>query len=517
MDIRSRFSPGTLRVIDAALRAVPEPDQLTGADLLWSLWLDESRAAEMLTRAGVNDALLHQALGTAPDLSTEADSISAAPRFPRTALFLSLVDEAHRQTTHEGASGEILTEHLLRAILSVDTALAKRFAELGVSVESLLAPFSEHEEKAAHTLPTDIRLRQYQPAVTERIVQQRLLDAAFNRCREGLRVLEDHTRFMRDDPLLTRRLKEVRHALTSASRQLGVDEAVAVRDTQGDVGTSIHTTGEFTRGSVVDVLRANARRVEEALRTLEEFGKLIDPRVAGDLGQLRYQVYTIERMLLTSEDRLDRIARCRLYLLISEAQCPGGVGDVVGPAMQGGVDVVQLREKGISDRRLISLARHLREWTTEAGALFIVNDRPDIAALVDADGVHLGQDDLDVAEARRIVGGKSLIGVSTHGIEQARQAVADGADYLGVGPCFPSRTKAFDDFAGMAYVAEVAREIRLPWFAIGGINPDTLPTLIAAGGRRIAVSDTICSADDPADAASELRRLLDAAPLKGDL
>src|SRR5262249_37597577 len=139
-------------------------------------------------------------------------------------------------------------------------------------------------------------------------------------------------------------------------------------------------------------------------------------------------------------------------------------------AAAGGADVIQLREKTLADRELVERARNVRRWTRKAGVLFVVNDRPDVARLVEADGVHLGQDDMPVKDARRILGADALIGVSTHSIEQVRQAVLDGANYIGVGPTFPSATKVFEEFPGLDFVRAVLAETTLPAFAIGGIN-----------------------------------------------
>jgi thiamine-phosphate pyrophosphorylase len=122
--------------------------------------------------------------------------------------------------------------------------------------------------------------------------------------------------------------------------------------------------------------------------------------------------------------------------------------------------------------------------------------------------VHVGQEELSVKDARGIVGPNRLVGVSTHNIEQARRAVRDGADYLGVGPCFPSRTKAFTEFAGLDFVRQVAEEITLPWFAIGGITPENLPDVLAAGATRVAVGGGISLAKNPAEAAARYRALL---------
>jgi thiamine-phosphate pyrophosphorylase len=167
-----------------------------------------------------------------------------------------------------------------------------------------------------------------------------------------------------------------------------------------------------------------------------------------------------------------------------------------------------LREKTLADRELLERARNVRRWTRQAGVLFILNDRPDLARLAEADGVHLGQDDLPVREARRILGPDALIGVSTHSLDQVRRAVYDGATYLGVGPVFPSRTKPFDAFPGLEFVRQAAAETTLPTFALGGISVDNVGSVVAAGARRVAVGAAICAADEPRPAAAALKAQL---------
>jgi thiamine-phosphate pyrophosphorylase len=139
-----------------------------------------------------------------------------------------------------------------------------------------------------------------------------------------------------------------------------------------------------------------------------------------------------------------------------------------------------------------------------------MNDRPDLAVLTDADGVHVGQEELSVRDARRIVGPSRLVGVSTHTLEQARQAVLDGADYIGVGPVFPSTTKNFTKLAGLDFVRQVAAEITLPAYAIGGITLENLDQVLECGARRVAVSGVICRADNPSEPATEIQRKLEA-------
>jgi thiamine-phosphate pyrophosphorylase len=207
------------------------------------------------------------------------------------------------------------------------------------------------------------------------------------------------------------------------------------------------------------------------------------------------------------ERLVEQLGGARLYELVGESSCRSGLERTVRGALAGGAHVIQLREKGVSDRALLARARAVRRWTAQSGALFIMNDRPDLAVLADADGVHVGQDELPVAEVRRIVGAACLVGVSTHTLEQARAAVRDGADYLGVGPVFASRTKQFERFAGLALVRAVSSAIRTPAFAIGGIDERNLAEVLEAGAERVAVSAAVCRAEDPTAAA---RRLLEA-------
>ncbi|MEZ6113611.1 MAG: thiamine phosphate synthase [Pirellulaceae bacterium] len=173
-----------------------------------------------------------------------------------------------------------------------------------------------------------------------------------------------------------------------------------------------------------------------------------------------------------------------------------------------GVDMIQLRDKALSDRQLLERARQLREITWETKTLFVMNDRPDLAVLSRADGVHVGQDELSVKDARAIVGTRMLIGVSTHSIEQARAAVLAGASYIGCGPTFPSTTKAFDAFPGLDYLCQVAAEIRLPAFAIGGITDENLSAVLATGIRRVALRGQLSNSTDLRQNVSRLREML---------
>jgi len=187
----------------------------------------------------------------------------------------------------------------------------------------------------------------------------------------------------------------------------------------------------------------------------------------------------------------------RLYAITGEQFHPGrDLLEVMEQAILGGADIVQLRDKKSAKPELLRKAKALRELTRKYGVTFIVNDHLDVALEADADGVHLGQGDLPIEEARKLVGDK-IIGISTHAIEEARRAERQGADYIGVGPIFPTRTK--EDVVApvtVSYIREVAREIRIPFVAIGGIKLSNVDEVIAAGATRIcAVSEIVGSAD----------------------
>jgi thiamine-phosphate pyrophosphorylase len=340
----------------------------------------------------------------------------------------------------------------------------------------------------------------------------RILDAAANRAGEGLRVVEEFARFALNDAHLSRLLKECRHDLTAALVTISEPNRLAARDTLGDVGTAIGIPSEYARLTPADVARASFKRVQEALRTLEEYGKLIDSALAQRVEQLRYRLYTAEKAVLRTALVSERLHDRLLYLLVSSQACLNGFEPTIRSALAAGTGIIQVREKQMPDRELLEYARRVRGITREFGAMLIMNDRPDLAVLADADGVHVGQDELTVRDARQIVGPDRLVGVSTHSIEQARQAVLDGADYLGIGPTFSSNTKSFDEFAGLEFVKQVASEISLPWFAIGGISSENIATVIEAGAKRVAVSNAICGSANPGQAAAGLNQQLQMQP-----
>jgi thiamine-phosphate pyrophosphorylase len=183
--------------------------------------------------------------------------------------------------------------------------------------------------------------------------------------------------------------------------------------------------------------------------------------------------------------------------------------------VEGGVDILQLRDYSLKDSELLSIAHKFRALTRRYRILFIVNNRADIARLSDADGVHVGQEDLTVAQVRKIIGEGKVVGVSTHSLDQAQKAISDGADYIGVGPIYPTPTKEGRPAVGVEYIQEVAAiHSPIPFFAIGGINTTNIDEVLRAGATRLAVVRAITEAKDPKAAAEGLQKALDKGRVK---
>jgi len=468
------------QAVDAYMDWGDWPPIISTEHLLLGLAAGNQAVAVWLREMGLNfSELLDQILeryGTAvtwrsPDLTSE--SVTAEPV--------------------KGADQDLGLSQVEDSASSVTQSADKRSGEIKPGAGSE----SSAEVRHGHTMS--------KPALAAEMRLFRIVDAATNRSLEGLRVIEDYARFALDDPFLVKEIKTIRHELAQIASAFPMPVRLAARETQYDVGTEIKASDELQRLSEGDLLDANFSRVQEAIRSIEECAKLLVPEIAFSVEQLRYRCYTLQRAMRIGERAIERLSHARLYVLVDARSSEGDLRDLVASLVGAGVHIIQLREKRLRDRELLARARLVRDLTRGTGTLFIMNDRPDLAVLSGADGVHIGQEELTVKDARLIVGAEALVGVSTHNIEQARQAVLDGADYIGCGPTFPSTTKDFSEFAGLDYLRQVAQEIRLPAFAIGGINEENLESVLATGIQRVAVSGSVIQSANPAEAA---RRLL---------
>lgn len=317
----------------------------------------------------------------------------------------------------------------------------------------------------------------------------RILDANLDRAREGLRIIEEWCRFGLNNSSLAEECKKMRQELAV----LHSWEIRQARDTPSDVGTELSHPREETRESIESLLQANLARIQEALRVLEEYGKLYSPEMVGICKSLRYRVYTLESHLLNS-DRHKLLYRSSLYLVTSPSE---NLLAIVDDALRGGLTLVQYRNKGAEDNTRLAEAQQLCKLCHDYGALLIVNDRADLALAVDADGVHLGQQDIPIALARDILGNHKIVGRSTTNPDEMQDAIAEGADYIGVGPVYKTPTKPGKEPAGLEYIEYAAQNCPIPWFAIGGVNLTNINYVVAAGGRRVAVVRSIMESEQP--------------------
>lgn len=317
----------------------------------------------------------------------------------------------------------------------------------------------------------------------------RILDANLDRAREGLRIIEEWCRFGLNSTTLTEECKQLRQAIA----QWHTEDIRLARDTPNDAGTDLSHPNEEHRASIAQLLRVNLARVQEALRVLEEYGKIIDPEMGAACKQLRYRTYTLDSKLF-GQQRQQKLWRSRLYLVTSPHDNLFGI---VEGALQGGLDIVQYRDKDADDRNRLVRAEKLKQLCQRYNALFIVNDRVDVALAVDADGVHLGQQDVSIAFARQLLGTDKIVGRSTTNPDELQKAIEDGADYIGVGPVYETPTKPGKAAAGFDYLRHAAEHAKIPWFAIGGINVDNLADVLSNQVDRVAIVRAIMEADNP--------------------
>lgn len=320
-------------------------------------------------------------------------------------------------------------------------------------------------------------------------VINRILDANLDRAREGLRIIEEWCRFGLNHAQYTDECKQLRQELA----KWHTPEIRAARDTPNDPGTELSHPQEEQRATVDHVLQANFCRIQEALRVLEEYGKLHSAEMGAACKQMRYRVYTLESNL-TGHHRHQKLLRSHLYLVTSPTD---NIFATVEAALQGGLTLVQYREKDADDETRIRVGQKLRDICHRYDALFIMNDRVDLALAVDADGVHLGQQDLPIAVARQILGPERIIGRSTTNPDEMKRAIEEGADYIGVGPVHATPTKPGKAAAGLDYVRYAVEHSPIPWFAIGGINVENLNDVLSARAERVAVVRAIMEAEQP--------------------
>lgn len=340
----------------------------------------------------------------------------------------------------------------------------------------------------------------------------RIGDANLNRAHEALRTLEDIARFG-NLAHLQKAYKEIRHRLQSSLHSWDPSSLLIARDAFGDVGRTVKLPSELERNNAFrDVAAAASQRLQQALRSLEEVAKVLYPASAHPLESIRYQAYDLNAALLLALQRdLEFLQKAKLYVLVDCTLPRTEFRSRVESIAKGGADLIQIREKRKDASDILTYAEYALDAIGSSHTRLIINDRADLAFLSHAYGLHVGQTDLSIPQARKMIPSQSVIGLSTHSIEQIHEAIRQGADYIGCGPTFPSTTKAFDLFAGVDFLREaapIAADAHLPAFAIGGIQLDNLKQVLDAGFHRVVVGSSIWKASDPQKETETIRSML---------
>ena len=318
----------------------------------------------------------------------------------------------------------------------------------------------------------------------------RIVDANFNRTREGLRVLEELARFSDRNPVLTKTLRGLRHRISVLTeRSFPRPKLLANRCSETDPGRNFRPE---KRTGKKDLVLANSLRVAESLRVLEEMVTLLKPEATTSFQDLRFSFYDLEKSLPVLYRRA--LPDHPVYVIIDPALIPGNSLNFVKPLLDAGAKIFQLRAKKMPDQLFLKLAQKIRLETKKFDACFIVNDRPDIAAMSDADGLHLGQTDFPAIKARQICP-DVLIGVSVRSVREAEKAIAEQSDYIAVGSVFPTASKEDAVVVGLKTLKEVKKVTgHTPLVAIGGITPENSGSVFESGADYVAVISALMTA-----------------------
>jgi thiamine-phosphate pyrophosphorylase len=359
----------------------------------------------------------------------------------------------------------------------------------------------------------------------------RIIDANFNRAREALRVMEDYCRFVLNCASLSGRAKELRHQLSALVARLDADRLLCSRDTPGDVGIGQKIDSALGRTDLKDTLTAAGKRLPEALRVLAETLRPADQALAEQIERLRYDAYRLEKDIALFANAQARFSKVRLYVLISSnlPADPPLRGEVSPSALSfaerrsrptadifaltekciaGGADCLQLRAKDLDDDKLFAIAVEFVKICKDAGVLSIINNRVDIAAASGADGVHLGQNDLPLEQARKLQLTPLILGKTTHSPAQLTAAIAELPTYVSLGPIFSTPTKPDAQPVGLEYIKNalpILSGTGVCHVAIGGITLDNVDAVLKAGAQTIAVSSAVTGSPDPKDACIKIK------------
>ena len=330
------------------------------------------------------------------------------------------------------------------------------------------------------TEPEDLRISQ-------------IIDANLDRAREGLRVLEDWARFGLGKDNLVIRIKNFRQILGKNHLEIYKKS----RNHIADQCKGLSHEEQINRKTPEKIISSNSARVQEALRVIEEFTRLNNHNLSKIAAEIRYEIYTLEIELLnlSKRKRSEKIIQeNNLYAITDQKE---NLLEILENLLIGGVKIVQHRYKTGNDKNHFEEALKIKSLCEKYNSLFIVNDRIDIAIASNADGIHLGQDDLDLKTARKLLGNSKIIGISANNEIDISNAIKDGSDYIGIGPLFKTSTKKDKQPLGLERIKALTKEIKIPWFVIGGIKKNNIPHLKKYGFKKVALVSELMNSEDP--------------------
>ena len=324
-----------------------------------------------------------------------------------------------------------------------------------------------------------------------------IIDANLDRAREGLRVLEDWARFGLGKEDLVVKIKNFRQIL--GKNHLKIYKTS--RNHNEDQCKGLSHIEQLKRKGPSKVISTNSARVQEALRVIEEFSRNHNNTLSKIAAKIRYEIYTLEIELLNLSTHKKAeliINKNNLYSITDHRE---NLLEIIEKILIGGVKIIQHRFKEGNDKERLKEAIQIKCLCEKYNSLFIVNDRVDIALASNADGVHLGQEDIDIKTARKLLGSSKIIGVSANNSTEIKNAIDYGCDYIGVGPLFHSLTKKNKEPLGLEKIKALTKDIKIPWFAIGGINKVNISFLKKNGINKVAVISGLLNSEDPIEEA----------------
>ena len=320
-----------------------------------------------------------------------------------------------------------------------------------------------------------------------------IIDANLDRAREGLRVLEDWARFGIGENDCVTKIKNFRQILGKNHLEVYKQS----RNYIEDLCKGLTHQEQNKRKNPEQIISSNAGRVQEALRVIEEFSRLHNHKLSKIASEIRYEIYTLEIDLLNlSKFKKSKkmLKENNLYVITDQKE---NLLEIIENILIAGVKIIQHRFKTGTDKEHLQEAIQIKNLCKKHNSLFIVNDRVDIALASNADGIHLGQDDLDLKTARKLLGYSKIIGISASNEIDIANALKEGCDYIGIGPIFETATKKDKKPIGIEKIKNLTKDLNIPWFAIGGIKTTNISYLKSNDFKKVALISQLMNSEDP--------------------